>query len=57
MCDRAGLGTYVAGVKVPFQKTVSQTYMRMTVELSEVQPNVAIDPSRFERPAPVPPAA
>lgn len=47
----------VAGVKVPFQKTVSQTYMRMTVELSEVQPNVAIDRSMFERPAPVPPAA
>lgn len=47
----------VAGVKVPFQKTVTQTYMRMTIELSEVQPNVAIDPSRFERPAPVPPAA
>ena len=47
----------VAGVKVPFQKTVSQTYMRMTVELSEVQPNVAIDRSIFERPDPVPPAA
>jgi hypothetical protein len=26
-------------------------------ELSEVQPNVAIDRSKFERPAPVPPAA
>lgn len=47
----------VAGVMVPFQKTVSQTYMRMTVRLSEVEPNVAIDPSRFEQPAPVPPAA
>ena len=47
----------VAGVKVPFKKTVSQTYMRMSIELTDVQPNVAIDRSRFERPAPVPPAA
>jgi hypothetical protein len=47
----------VAGVKVPFRKMVSQTYMRMTIELSEVQPNVAIDQSIFERPAPVAPAA
>ena len=47
----------VAGVKVPFKRTVSQTYMRMSIELSEVQPNVAIDRSRFARPAPVPPAA
>ena len=47
----------VAGVKVPFRKTVSQTYMRMSIVLSEVQPNVAIDRSKFERPAPVAPAA
>ena len=47
----------VAGVKVPFKRTVSQTYMRMSIELTEVQPNVAIDRSRFARPAPVPPAA
>lgn len=47
----------VAGVKVPFKRTVSQTYMRMSIELSDVQPNVAIDRKIFERPAPVPPAA
>ena len=47
----------VAGVKVPFQRTVSQTYMRMSIELTDVQPNVAIDRKIFERPAPVAPAA
>jgi photosynthetic reaction center cytochrome c subunit len=47
----------VAGVKVPYKRTVSQTYMRMSIELSEVQPNVPIDRKLFERPAPVPPAA
>ena len=47
----------VAGVRVPFKRTVSQTYMRMSIELSDVQPNVPIDPSKFARPAPVPPAA
>jgi hypothetical protein len=45
----------VAGVKMPFQWTVSQTYMQMSVALSEVQPNVAIDAARFAQPAPVPP--
>ena len=47
----------VAGVKVPFRRTVRQTYMRMSIELSDVQPNVAIDRKIFERPAPVAPAA
>jgi photosynthetic reaction center cytochrome c subunit len=47
----------VAGVKVPFKRTVSQTYMRMSIELTDVQPNVAIDRKLFERPAPVAPAA
>jgi hypothetical protein len=42
----------VAGVKIPFHKTVTQTYMQMNVELSEVQPNVAVDAARFARPAP-----
>jgi hypothetical protein len=48
----------VAGVKIPFRETVSQTYMQMTIELTDVQPNVAISPSRFAQPAPVrrPPA-
>jgi hypothetical protein len=48
----------VAGVKVPFRRIVTQTYMQMTVELTEMQPNVQIDAARFARPAPVPrPAA
>lgn len=48
----------VAGVKVPFKRTVTQTYMQMTVELTEVLPNVQIDAARFARPAPAPrPAA
>jgi len=47
----------VAGVKVPFKRTVSQTYMRMVIEVTDVQPNVAIDRKLFERPAPVAPAA
>jgi hypothetical protein len=42
----------VAGVKVPFKKMVSQTFMRMTVELSDVQPNVNIDAARFSQPRP-----
>jgi hypothetical protein len=42
----------VAGVKIPFKKTVSQTYMRMDVELTDVQPNTALDSARFNRPAP-----
>jgi outer membrane lipoprotein-sorting protein len=47
----------VAGVKIPFHRTVSQTYMQMTVELSDVQPNVQIDAARFAKPAPAKPAA
>jgi hypothetical protein len=43
----------VAGVMIPFRKTVSQTYMQMTIALTDVQPNVAIAPSRFAQPAPV----
>ena len=47
----------VAGVKVPFKKTVSQTYMQMVVELTNVQPNVQVPDSRFARPAPAKPPA
>jgi photosynthetic reaction center cytochrome c subunit len=42
----------VVGVKVPFKRVVSQTFMQMTVELTDVQPNVAIEAGRFARPAP-----
>jgi len=45
------------GVKMPFKRTVSQTYMQMTVQLTEVQPNVAIPASRFAQPAPVTPVS
>jgi hypothetical protein len=44
----------VAGVKVPFRRTVTQTYMQMNIELTDVQPNVTIDAARFARPAAVP---
>jgi hypothetical protein len=44
----------VAGVKVPFHRSVSQTYMQMNVDLTDVQPNVPVDAARFARPAPVP---
>jgi Photosynthetic reaction centre cytochrome C subunit len=44
-----------AGVKMPFKRTVSQTYMQMTVELSDVQPNATIQANRFAQPAPVNP--
>jgi photosynthetic reaction center cytochrome c subunit len=42
----------VAGMKIPFSRTVSQTYMQMTVELTDVQPNATVPDSRFARPAP-----
>jgi hypothetical protein len=41
----------VAGVKIPFHRTVTQTYMRVDVELSGVQPNVALEAARFAKPA------
>jgi hypothetical protein len=47
----------VNGVKVPFKRTVSQTFMQMTVEISEIQANAPVEASRFARPAPVPPPA
>jgi hypothetical protein len=43
----------VAGVKVPFKRVVSQTFMQMTVELTDVQPNTAVEAARFARPQPV----
>jgi photosynthetic reaction center cytochrome c subunit len=42
----------VAGVKMPFTWTVSQTYMQMTVKLSAIQANVPVDGAVFARPAP-----
>ena len=43
----------VSGVKVPFHRTVSQTFMQMNVELTDVQPNVPLDAAKFARPTPV----
>jgi photosynthetic reaction center cytochrome c subunit len=40
----------VAGVKIPFRWTVSWLSGRSVFELTEVQPNVAIDAARFARP-------
>jgi hypothetical protein len=40
------------GVKVPFSRTLTQTYMQMTLQFTDVQPNVQIDAARFAKPAP-----
>jgi hypothetical protein len=45
----------VAGVKMPFTWTVSQTYMQMTITLDQVRPNVPVEAARFARPAPATP--
>jgi outer membrane lipoprotein-sorting protein len=42
----------VAGVKLPHRWTVTWLDGRDTIELTEVRPNVAIDPARFARPSP-----
>lgn len=42
----------VAGVQFPFRWTVTWTDGQTSTELTEVQPNVAIDNARFARPAP-----
>ena len=41
----------VAGVKMPFKWTVTWLDGRETFELTDVQPNVAIDPTKFAKPA------
>ena len=43
----------VGDIKMPFRSSVTQTYMQMIIQLSDVQPNVSIDASRFAQPAPV----
>ena len=42
----------VAGVKLPFRSVVTWTNGQTIIELSEVQPNVAIEAARFGKPAP-----
>jgi hypothetical protein len=41
----------VAGVKMPFKWTTTWLDGRDTFEITEVQPNVAIDAARFAKPA------
>ena len=40
------------GVKIPFQRTLTQTYMQMTLKFTDVQANAPIDAARFAKPAP-----
>jgi photosynthetic reaction center cytochrome c subunit len=40
----------VAGVKMPFKWTMSWLDGKETVEIKEIQPNVAIDPAKFGKP-------
>jgi photosynthetic reaction center cytochrome c subunit len=47
----------VAGVKMPFTWTASQTFMQMTIKLSGIQPNAPVDASRFVQPPPGNPKA
>jgi photosynthetic reaction center cytochrome c subunit len=42
----------VAGVKIPFKWTFAWVSGRDVVELTDVQPNVAIDAAKFAKPAP-----
>jgi outer membrane lipoprotein-sorting protein len=42
----------VAGVKMPFNWTVTWTGGQSIINLKEVQANVQIDPARFAKPAP-----
>lgn len=41
----------VSGVKIPFEYTVSQTFLRGTVRIKEVKLNAAVDAARFAAPA------
>jgi hypothetical protein len=43
----------VNGVKVPFKRIISQTYMQMDIELDSVEANARIDPKVFGKPAAV----
>jgi photosynthetic reaction center cytochrome c subunit len=40
------------GVKIPFTRTLTQTYMQMTLQFTDVQPNAPIDAAKFAKPAP-----
>jgi len=40
------------GVKIPFSRTLTQTYMQMTLKFADVQTNGPIEAARFSKPAP-----
>ena len=40
------------GVKIPFSRTLTQTYMQMTLQFTDVQANAPIDATKFAKPAP-----
>ena len=42
----------VQGTKLPFKLTTTWTDGQATIELADVQTNVAIDPARFRQPPP-----
>jgi hypothetical protein len=42
------------GVKIPFQWTVARPLGRFTIQVSDVQQNVAIDDAKFQKPAAAP---
>ena len=45
----------VAGVKMPYKITSTWTDGQTTMEFSEIQPNLALNASRFAKPAPAKP--
>lgn len=45
----------VAGVKVPFHRVTTWTDNQTTVDLVRVQPNIAVDATKFAQPAPAQP--
>jgi hypothetical protein len=47
----------VSGIKMPFRWVLSWLDGRTTTELSEVQPNAAVDAAKFVKPAPSTPPA
>ncbi len=47
----------VDGVEVPFRVTTSQPGNTSTIQFEEVHQNLAIDPAKFAKPKPLPPAS
>lgn len=43
----------VNGIKIPFRRSATQTYMQMTVDLEEFRPNAPVDAATFATPKPV----